>query len=278
MVQDTSEIKGKIMSILKVKGPCLPVHVARGIELSMLFTSAFLSELVSEKKIKISHMKVGNSPVYFIPGQEAMLERFAEHLQSKEKEAFSLLKEKKFLKDKTQEPAIRVALRALRDFAFPFTKNDEIIWRYLTFSEEEFTEKEKPKKQKEELNIFDKDEKPEPKKQEKPKPKRRAKKTTSKDNKFFDEVKVFLNKNSFGLKDILGFAKNEIVLLINEKGTEKILIALNKKRINENDISKASKKASEFNLPYIVLSKGGPLKKLSNLIESLKALDSIKSL
>ena len=49
MVKDTSEIKEKILSILKRRGPSLPVHIAKEIESSMLFTSAFLSELVSEK-------------------------------------------------------------------------------------------------------------------------------------------------------------------------------------------------------------------------------------
>ena len=110
--QDTSDTREKIMSILKTRGPSLPVHVAKETSLSMLFASAFLSELLSEKRIKISNMRVGNSPIYFIPGQEPKIENFSQHLKSREKDAFILLKEKKFLKDKNQEPAIRIALRA----------------------------------------------------------------------------------------------------------------------------------------------------------------------
>jgi len=83
-------------------------------------------------------MKVGNSPIYLIQGQEPMLERFSQHLKSKEKEAFELLKRKKFLKDEEQVPAIRIALREIRDFAVAFKKDEEIFWRYFTIQENEF--------------------------------------------------------------------------------------------------------------------------------------------
>lgn len=286
MVKDTSEIKEGIISFLKIKGPSLPVHIAREIESSSLFTSAFLSELISEKRIKTSHMKIGNSPLYFIPGQETLLENFSQHLNNKEKEAFSLLKEKIILKDSEQSPAIRVALRFTRDFAVPFKKNDEIFWRYFLANEKTLSAEEKikePKKEKFEkitqenkgsLGIFD-----EEKKQREKTKKTRKKKTSSKKNdKFFDEVKEFLNKKSIELKDILGFSRKEIILLVNEKGNKKILVALDKKRPDEKDIAKASKKAKEHNLPYLLLSKGKPLKKITKLIEDLKNLESLESL
>ncbi|MEJ2267485.1 MAG: hypothetical protein P8X70_00190 [Nanoarchaeota archaeon] len=151
--QDTSQIKNKIILTLQRRGPSLPVHIARETGLSMLFASAFLSELLSEGKIKISNMKVGNSPIYFINGQEPSLEKFSHHLKSKEKEAFSKLKEKKILKDKKQEPAIRVALRTIKDFAIPFEKDREIFWKYFIHNEkerlEEVNSKEKEEKQQE---------------------------------------------------------------------------------------------------------------------------------
>ena len=83
-------------------------------------------------------MRVGSSPLYFIQGQEPMLEKFAEHLKSKEREAFTLLKEKSFLKDLEQLPAIRVALREIKDFAIPFRNGEEIVWRFLTAQEADF--------------------------------------------------------------------------------------------------------------------------------------------
>lgn len=142
--RDASHIREKILSILRMKGPTIPVYISQEIETSMLFTSAFLSELLSDKLIKISNMRVGNSPIYFIAGQEPQLEKFSHYLKSKEKEAFILLQENKFLKDSEQNPAIRVALRAIKDFAFHFRKNNEIYWRYFTSSESEFKTDIKP--------------------------------------------------------------------------------------------------------------------------------------
>jgi hypothetical protein len=142
--QDASKIREKILSIIRMKGPTLPVHISQEVGISMLFASAFLSELLSDNLIKISHMRVGNSPVYYIQGQENQLERFSSYLKSKEKEAFLLIQDKKFLKDSEQTPAIRVALREIKDFAFPFRRNSEIFWRYLTAKESEFKVEAKP--------------------------------------------------------------------------------------------------------------------------------------
>ena len=80
------------------------------------------------------------------------------------------------------------------------------------------------------------------------------------------------------LLDIKGFGKREIILKVKDKGEEKLLIAYNKSKITLEDIIKASKKASEANLQYIILGLGGPLKKLDALIGALKGLSSIKKI
>ena len=293
MMQNPDEIKERIISTLKSKGPSLPVHIAGEIKSSILFSSAFLGELVSEKKVKISHMRVGSSPLYFLVGQEPSLEKFFQHLRSKEKEAFLLLKEKKFLRDSAQNPAIRVALREIRDFALPFKSGEEIIWRYFLVPESEFkiTEKKpeklleievkKPvlavaeKETQKPLDIFSKESKEEP--ETKPK-KRKAyrRKTSGKENEFLNSVKEFLSANSMDLLDTKTSGRREIILRIVDKGEEKLLVAYNKNKISGDDIIKASKKASKENLPYIVLGLGGPLKKIDSLIEALKGLSSIK--
>ena len=311
--QDVSRIKEKIINFLRIRGPSLPVHIAKEIQMTMLFASAFLSELLSEKKIKLSNMRVGSSPLYLIPGQENRLESFSNFLKSKEKEAFILLKEKKFLADKIQEPAIRVALRSIRDFAIPFKYHDEIYWRYFTISEEEFKIKETPKiespiikieKQdlqkseaqisqviyesarnekevtansfeQEELNIFDKPKKTE--KKQKTKNKIRKPQKTKKDDKFFDKVKESLQKKSIEILSIDGFSKDELILKIRENNEEKILFAFNKKKINEEDIIKISKKIPE-NIKYSVLCLGEPLKRLTDFLDSIKNLSDIKKI
>jgi len=136
---ETNETQEKIINILKEKGPSLPIQIAKEIGISSLFISAFLSELTNEKKVKISHLKVGGSPLYFLEGQEEKLEPFHKYMHPRESEAFLLLKKKKVLKDSEQEPAIRVALRSIRDFSIGFKKQDEIYWRYMLAPESEIS-------------------------------------------------------------------------------------------------------------------------------------------
>lgn len=299
--QDTSHLKEKIISILRLKGPSLPVHIARETGLSILFSSAFLSELISDKTVKISYMRVGSSPVYFLPGHSNLLERFSQHLKSKEKDAFELLKAKKFLKDNELDPAIRVALRAIKDFAIPFENQGELFWRYFIIPESEFKApekmpeqvqpkpekineisvplatklkiaKEEKKEKQKDLNILDR--KP---KKEKIKLKKTAKKPST-NEKFFNKIKEFLAKKSIEILGIESFSKDDLFLKVKYNDKEKLLVAYNKKKINEADISKAYKKSSELSLPYIILSVGEPSKKLQGFIEATKNLDSIEKI
>jgi hypothetical protein len=129
---DAILIKNKLLEYLKNNGPSLPINLAKYANTNFLFTSAFLSELANEKKIKVSNLKVGGSPLYYLEGQEEKLENYYNYLPSKEAESFLLLKNNKILKDSEQEPATRVALRFIKDFAFDFKKDNEIYWRYLT--------------------------------------------------------------------------------------------------------------------------------------------------
>jgi hypothetical protein len=165
------EINSRIINLMKIRGPILPIHAARETNLSLLLTGAFLSSLVSEKAIKISNLKVGGSPVYFLQGQEPMLENFIKFLPQKEREAFTMLKDRKFLKDSELDPVIRVALRNIKDFAIPFKLEsipDTLFWRFFLVNDVEL-EKEiekfrpKPEIKSEEKKIEIKEElKPKP--------------------------------------------------------------------------------------------------------------------
>ncbi|MBU0977622.1 MAG: hypothetical protein KKD18_04350, partial [Nanoarchaeota archaeon] len=140
-VEKLSASKEKILSTIKYRGPILPVQVAKEINFSPLFASAFLSELKDEGKIKISNMRVGSSPLYYLPGQEEMLEKFVPYLNQREKEAFQKLKQEKVLDDVSQDPVVRVALRAIKDFAVPVKVriNGEmrLFWKYFILNDEE---------------------------------------------------------------------------------------------------------------------------------------------
>ncbi|MGA2130612.1 MAG: hypothetical protein ABSG05_03320 [Candidatus Pacearchaeota archaeon] len=312
MTEDAAQIKNRIVSIMMRRGPSIPVNISKEMGLTILFASAFLSELASEKTVKISHMRVGSSPVYYLPGQETSLEKFSQFLKSREKDAFLLLREKKFLKDREQSPAIRVALREIRDFAIPFNAGEEVVWRYYLVPESEFkfVKLELPKVEEKPILVQQIKEpvvelEPEPGKEkplvhviaqekhektirkeklEKIKSKApsmqsvKKKKPIKKDDKFFSSIKEFLSRNSIELLDIENFGKREIILKVKDKGNDKLLIAYNKSKITENDIINAAKKSSEAGVPYIILGQGGTLKKLDNLIEAIKNLSSIEKL
>ncbi len=278
MQQDTSKIKEKIINFLKVNGPSLPVHIAKEIGMNTLFASAFLSELMSDKKIKTSYMNVGSSKIYLLPGQEQKLENFSHHLKSKEKDAFLILKEKKFLKDSEIQPAIRVALRKIKDFAIPYETHEGIIWKYFSVSDEEFkdyldSKLQKPiQEQKAEKSSKETFEKPKAKKT------KSSKKSSKKDEKFFNKVKEFLEKKQFAITGIEGFNKSELILKIKKNQEEFLLIAFNKKRILEKDIIKAGEKAEEYQLKYYVLSLGEPLKKIKKFINAVKNLSEVQKI
>lgn len=132
--------KRKILEYVSEKGPSLPVHFTKITGLSLTFTSAILSELLRERKLKLSNIRVGTSPLYLIPGQEDKLENFTSNLKQPEIEAFIKLKENKILDDEKQDPIIRVALRSIRDFAIPIKKGDKLFWKYHLLSDEKALE------------------------------------------------------------------------------------------------------------------------------------------
>ncbi len=293
--KDTSGIKEKMLSVLRQRGPSLPVHIAKGTDLSILFASAFLSELLSERKIKMSNMKVGSSSIYYIQGQENRLENFSQYLNSKEKEAFTILQHKKILEDSEQQPAIREALRAIKDFAIPFEKEEKIFWRYYLTPENQLEIKQPvPKTEQPKIDISKKEvPKPETPKieiqktevPEKPKAldifekPRTVKKKTSKDSdKFFNKVKTFLSSKSVEILDIESFNKKELVLRTKKEDKEEILIVYDKKRISEEDILKAHKKISGKFTQYRILCLGEPLKRTKNIINAIKSLKGIDTM
>ncbi len=140
----TLALKERILSSLRLRGPSLPVQISNELKVETLFVSAFLSELKAENRIKISNMKVGSSPLYYLPEHELQLENFIQHLNHREKEAFQMLKRNKVLEDKKQEPVVRVALREIKDFASPISVKIEgeivTLWRYFSLTDTEFNE------------------------------------------------------------------------------------------------------------------------------------------
>ncbi len=134
----------KIINLIRLKGPSIPRQIAQAIGSDLLFSSAHLSDLVSQGKLVVSHMKLDSTPFYFIPGQEAMLYNFLNCLNEKDRRTAELLKEKGVLRDRGSDLLTRVSLRNLPDFAKPMevevNGQKEYFFRWHTLQQEE-TEK-----------------------------------------------------------------------------------------------------------------------------------------
>jgi len=134
-------MKERILEYMKKEGPVVPMDIASHFKLDSIFASAHLSDLSSKKLIKVSKLKVGSSPLYYLPEDVAKLEQFIDKLPEKDRETFLLLKEKKVLRDSKLPPLQRVSLRGLKDFATPLEVNfgdrKEIFWKFYTISNEE---------------------------------------------------------------------------------------------------------------------------------------------
>lgn len=62
----------KAYEIVKQQGPVLPVEVASKLGVDSFLASAYLSQLVEAKKIRVTKERVGNAFLYFLPGQEVV--------------------------------------------------------------------------------------------------------------------------------------------------------------------------------------------------------------
>jgi hypothetical protein len=281
-----NDTKQRIITFMSVHGPSLPVHLAREISASPIFAAAFLSELYAEGRIKISNMRVGSSPLYFLPGQEPLLENFINYLNQKEKEALSLLKNYKILEDEKQEPAVRVALRSVKDFAIPlkiqFNNEPKIIWKYFLFPDEEIrslvNEKlnpsPKPQSQpllKKELPSINEQEitKPQepsqinqnaepPQSIQKEKAKRKAKPKA--DPKFPKAVKEYLTSKNIEILSIIEEKSKEFTAKVRTDNLfgkqEYYLIAKDKKKISDVDLTLAHHQAQQEKMIALILAPG----------------------
>lgn len=120
-MQNIMDKKTIIVESIRREGPSLPSALSKQVGLSLLFTSALLSEMVSDKTLKLSYLKIGGSPLYYLPGQEEKLEKYTNYLNAQEKESFEIIKERRIIQEEVLEPVHRVAIKSIKDFASPLT-------------------------------------------------------------------------------------------------------------------------------------------------------------
>lgn len=134
-------ITDRVKQLVRMRGPVIPSQISKEIGTNILMASAILSELASKNDVKISSVKVGGTPLYYVPGQEAKLQNYLTSLHQKEKEAFEELKVNGVLRDSELDPATRVALRQLKDFAKPLNASIDgeslLFWKWYLLPNEE---------------------------------------------------------------------------------------------------------------------------------------------
>ncbi|MBI2671409.1 hypothetical protein HYX16_00580 [Candidatus Woesearchaeota archaeon] len=272
-----------VLDFIRMNGPVLPIQVAKQINGNTMLAGAILSELFANNLIKISNAKIGGSHVYYAVGQEEKLSILYEHLPGKEKEAYTLLKNNKFLFDELQEPAIRVALRQIKDFSKEFIVkiNDEEIkgWRWYLTKEDEANNlarellKEEIKNEpiiKPEVNIKTQKailEKPVKEKQNK----LIGKKIKEDTSKFFEDVKKYLEKNKVKVLDYNIITKGKDIEFISKIDSSfgelnYLIKAKNKKTISEKDVVYSHNDGNLRKMPVILLSNGKLSKKAEKYI------------
>ena len=269
------ETRERIVEIVKQKGPVLPVHISKEIGSDILMASAHLAELTASKRLKISTIKVGGSPLYYLQGQEEMLQKFIGSMNDKEKKAFDLLSQSKILRDAEQEPVVRVALREIKDFAIPLNvthnNNKEMFWKWYLANNEEaeglIKQKlqilEKPIERKvEQETIKRQEEKPIQLTQQQTKEKTTKKyKPRDKEDNFLKDIMRFFEKNRINVisSEIIK-RDSEIDFLVELPSVvgnlQYYCKARNKKKISDSDLSNAYVKGQFKKLPVIVLSPG----------------------
>jgi len=269
-----SILKEKVLSFVKAKGPVLPIHINKEIGHDSFFSGAILSELVSNKAIKISYGKIGSSPVYYVVGQEPKLDMLYSNLPMREKEAYNLLKEKKIIRDSTANPGVRVALRMIKDFAIPLkltvANKQELIWKWYLTSDQEIqtlAQSFAQSVQQQEIKVPEQKvvpQKPEVFKEEPVKP--QTTKTPAPKVDFLQDIAQYVKTNNIRIIEDTMIRKNrefDLVVSIpsNIGNIEYLINAKNKKTLNEGDLSLAYQKGQSRKLPVILLINGELTKK-----------------
>lgn len=126
-----------LLAIVETKGPVLPVDIKRETRTDLILTSAMLSNLVSAKKVKLTHLKVGSSPLYYVAGQEKDLVNYIGKLPEKVKRAVERLQAEGVLREIMLSPVERFGLQEAKDYAealvVTVAGQKEVFWKwYLT--------------------------------------------------------------------------------------------------------------------------------------------------
>lgn len=270
--------KKEVLSIVKEKGPVLPRDIVKELGGDTIITGAILSQLADKKEIKISHAKIGGSPVYYVQNQEEKLQMLYNYLHEKEKMAHDLLKQKKIIRDIKAEPAIRIALRNIKDFAKALEVNifgkREIFWKWYLFPNadaeriiRETLKLELPKTEpKKEIPTR------EPEKKEEMQQTLKKEKVVVEESDLLSKIKRIFNEKQIEIIETQTLRKNSdiemIIRIPSQVGRLNYFCKIrNKKKSNDKDLSSAYVQGEMKKLPVLYVITGELTKKAEAMLE-----------
>jgi hypothetical protein len=126
-----------VLTLITQQGPCVPADLTQVTQTDSIILGAVFASLVEQKKIKITQLKWGGSPLYYAPGQEDLIQKLYTKLNDKDKRAYDLLKQEGLLRDDELTPLQRTCLRNLPDFAIQLKVTHQeqslIFWRWYLY-------------------------------------------------------------------------------------------------------------------------------------------------
>lgn len=278
------DYRQKILSLTR-SAPVLPTQVAKSLGIDSLMSGAMLSEMVSKGLLRVSRLKVGGSPVYYAPDHPEHLKEFMSHLNEKDRKTAALLEEKGVLRDRDQDPVVRVGLQNLRDFAVPLTVQyggqEELFYQWFLLSEEAARERIRELIDPQEKKLAPKIEVPAklpdnlPSEPPSPPPKP-TQKPKRQDSDIVLSAESFFAENDIRVVDKTVLKKNDIDFLVDlpsPVGPLRYFCKVRgKKRVADADLSNAYVQGQLKKLPVLFLTSGELAKSARELLPQLKGL------
>ncbi len=275
------EYRDKILGLAQ-NAPLLPTGVAKALSTNSILAGAMLSEMCSKGLLKTSTLKVGGSPLYYVPGKEAQLLNHISSLNEKDRRTVLLLQEEKIIRENEADPLTRVSLQVVKDFAKPLIvqheNGQETFWKWFELDDKQaeavIRERLEPPKalQPQKLQT-------EPKQETKPKPVQEtlAPKTTAPSGDFWDKLHGFFTQNNITLHEKTTVKKKtDFDLIVEIPSPVGILSyyckARSKKKITDADISAAYVQGQIKKLPVIFLTDGELTKQAQTVLAQLKGI------
>ncbi|PIN75916.1 hypothetical protein COV18_01915 [Candidatus Woesearchaeota archaeon CG10_big_fil_rev_8_21_14_0_10_37_12] len=138
------DYREKILALVRTK-PVLPNDVAKELKTNTTMAGAMLSELCSNGLLKVSTVKIGGSPLYYLPENKHQLLNYLNNLNKEDKQTAERLQHEQIIREQDEQPLTRVSLRQIKDFAeqliVAYEGKEETFWKWYALTDKEAEEK-----------------------------------------------------------------------------------------------------------------------------------------